>query len=227
MVSDPEGLTPRLMPGAGGGLRGGLDDGHRAGADPAAAAAGRAADQRLARMPQALEGYRGAAGRLAAAFHVALVGVALAGIAPHAVADPAGLGAEHQLLVGLDQARVLGPADLVGERYAAAPVLGQRVAIDVGQDQPRPEAGRGDIVAKRGHGLDDRAVERPGNQQEMGGVRRIAAGPQTGDVMRQELLELVLLLFVPGDADAKRRPEAHGILFLAFEAAQARDPGAP
>ena len=85
---------------------------------------------------------------------------------------------------------------------------------------------RGDIVAKRGHGLDDRAVERPGNQQEMGGVRRIAAGPQTGDVMRQELLELVLLLFVPGDADAKRRPEAHGILFLAFEAAQARDPGA-
>jgi len=35
-------------------------------------------------------------------------------------------------------------------------------------------------------------------------------------VMRQEPLELVLLLFVPSDADARRRPEAHERLFLAF-----------
>jgi hypothetical protein len=58
----------------------------------------------------------------------------------------------------------------------------------------------------------------------MGEVSTIAAGLQAADVLRQELLELVLLLFVPCDADAKRRPGAHGRLFLAFEAVQARGP---
>src|SRR5262245_8752786 len=129
-----------LMPGADGRLRGGLEDGQRPGAESPAATATHVADQRLTGVPQALEGYRGAAGCLAAVLDVALVGVAFARVAPHAVADPAGLGAEHQLLMRLHQTRVLGPTDLVGEGQAATPVLGQRLAIDLGEDQPCSEA---------------------------------------------------------------------------------------
>src|SRR5439155_15501271 len=104
------------MPCTGGGLGGGLDDRQRAaGADPAADPAGGLAHQGLARKPQALEGNCGAACRLAAAFDIALVGIAFGGIAAHAVADPARLGAEDELLVRLDQARVLGPAELMRE----------------------------------------------------------------------------------------------------------------
>src|SRR5688500_351717 len=66
----------QLMPGADGRLGGPLEDGPRA----ESAAAGRVADQRLAGVPQALEGHRGATGRLAAVLHIGLVGVALAGV---------------------------------------------------------------------------------------------------------------------------------------------------
>src|SRR5262245_36917539 len=186
MVSDPEGLTPAalsfrrlrhgarpggsdtsLMPGADGRLRRSLEAGQRARAESPAARAAHMADQRLAGVPQALEGYRGAAGCLAAVLDVALVGVAFARVAPHAVADPAGLGAEHQLLVRLHQTRMLGPANLVGEGQTAAPVPGQRLAIDLGENKPRSQAGGRDVVAERCNGLDHRAVERPGNQQQM------------------------------------------------------------
>ena len=98
---------------------------------------------------------RGGNRRFPAAFDKALVGVALCRISPHAVADPAGLGPEHELLVRLDQPGFTGPAhfaiDLhgVGER----PTARHSVRIGLRDNHAHAIARSDDVRGQRGNGL--------------------------------------------------------------------------
>src|SRR5256885_11437420 len=107
---------------------------------------------------------------------------------------------------------MLGPADLVREGHGAAPLLGQRLAIDVSQDHARRQTGSSNLVCETGDRLDEGAFQRASDNEEVGCVASIAPVLRTGQMLVDELLELLLLLFVPCHADAKRRPQAHCVL---------------
>ncbi len=107
------------------------------------------AAQRLADVPQALEGHGGAAGRLAAVGDVAFEGVALGGIAAHAVADPAGFRADHELLVRLDEAGATRPAGLAVEgAQVFLPRLGELVVLELGENDADRQARGGDVLVQ-------------------------------------------------------------------------------
>src|SRR5215831_1340209 len=206
--------SPRrlLMPRAYRGLRSGLHGWRRAPCGDAHEASRGAAYQRLAGEPEPFERYRGAAGGFATAFHVAFVGVALGGIAPHAVADPARLRPQHQLLMRLDQTRMLGPADLVRKGDGTTPVIGLWLTVDVGKDHAGRSAGGGDFVRQAGDRPDEWTSQRACDDQERVGQVRVTPLTEAVEVLTNELLEFVLLVLVPSDADKKRGPQAHWVL---------------
>jgi hypothetical protein len=107
---------------------------------------------------------------------------------------------------------VLGPADLVREGDRAAPFLAGSCANHACTDHARRQAGSRDLVREASDRLDEGAFQRAGDDEEMGRVARVAPVLRAGQVLLDELLELLLLLFVTCHADAKRRPQAHCVI---------------
>ncbi len=116
------------------------------------------------RPPQALEGSYGVSAGLGAVGGETLEGVALAGVAPHAVADPGASGRQCQLLVGGKEARVAGEAAFARHRERRHQM--RRVGgIDLAEDGAHANA-KGRKAGRVGtQGLRDRAFGRAGDQQ--------------------------------------------------------------
>src|SRR4029079_9641948 len=109
----------------------------------------------------------------------------------------------------LDQAGALGPADLVVKGDGVAPFgpgVGEGVMVGVSQDHAHGQSGAGNLRGETGNGLDDRALERAGNDLDLAGA--VTAMRHRGHVLRNEILKLLLLVAVPGDADTEGRAEA-------------------